>query len=78
MGKTIYDPKQDPRFAHPIIDRDEWQERCLITGEIIPYRYMHGFFDGTPVKFSFFFPAKEQYRGRFHQYLSPFPGPDED
>ena len=36
MAKTIYDPKQDPRFQHPVIDRDEWQERYLPNGETIP------------------------------------------
>ena len=78
MNKTIYDPRQDPRFDHPVIDVDEWRERYLVTGEMIPYRYLHGSFEGTGVKFSFFFPQKDQYEGRFHQYLSPFPGPDEE
>ena len=78
MSKTIYSPASDPRFAHPVIDRDEWQERHLPDGSTIPYRYMHGYFDGTDVKFSFCFPAKESYQGRFQQYLSPFPGPDEE
>ncbi len=78
MSKTIYSPKNDPRFSHPVIDRDEWQERHLPDGTTLPFRYMHGYFDGTGVKFSFCFPAKEQYQGRFQQYLSPFPGPDEE
>lgn len=78
MDKTIYDPKQDQRFQHPVIDRDEWRERYLPGGETVPFRYMHGYFDGTNVKFSFCFPAAEQYQGRFQQYLSPFPGPDEE
>ena len=78
MAKVLYDPREDARFAHPVIDRDEWQERYLADGETIPFRFLHGYFEGTKVKFSFFFPPKEKYQGRFHQYLSPFPGPDEE
>ena len=78
MAKTIYDPKQDARFQHPVIDQDEWRERHLPGGETIPFRYLHGYFEGTDVKFSFCFPPADQYEGRFQQYLSPFPGPDEE
>ena len=78
MSKTIYDPKADPRFQKPVIDRDEWQERYLPDGETIPYRFIHGYFDGTDVKFSFCYPPAEHYEHRFQQYLSPFPGPDEE
>ncbi len=78
MNKKIYDPQADERFAHPVIDQDEWRERILATGEAVPYRYMHGFFRGTNVKFAFFFPPKERYQNRFHHYLCPFPGPDEE
>ena len=78
MAKTIYDPKQDARFQHPVIDQDEWRERHLPGGETIPFRYLHGYFEGTDVKFSFCFPPADRYEGRFQQYLSPFPGPDEE
>lgn len=78
MTKAIYDPKTDPRFQNPRIDADEWRSRCHPDGTCIPYRYMHGYFEGTAVKFSFFFPEKDRYEGRFQQYLSPFPGPDEE
>ena len=78
MAKTIYDPKQDPRFQHPVIDRDEWQERYLPNGETIPFRLIHGYFEGTDVKFLFCFPPADRYENRFHHYLSPFPGPDEE
>nr|AHF23784.1 hypothetical protein [uncultured bacterium Contig140] len=78
MKKTIYDPKQDSRFQHPVIDQDEWRERYLPGGETIPFRYLHGYFEGTDVKFSFCFPPADRYEGRFQQYLSPFPGPDEE
>ena len=36
MGKTIYDPKTDPRFQNPVIDQDEWRERYLADGVTIP------------------------------------------
>lgn len=39
---------------------------------------MHGGFQGTNVRFSFCFPEKDRYEGRFYQYLSPFPGPQEE
>ena len=78
MEKVIYDPRQDERFAHPVIDQDEWRERLLINGKTLPFRYLHGYFEGTAVKFSFCFPTADQYQNRFHQYLSPFPGPDEE
>ena len=41
LKKAIYDPGQDLRFAHPVIDQDAWKERYLENGETIPYRYMH-------------------------------------
>ncbi len=78
MTKEIYNPANDPRFRNPCIDVDEWRERFSPDGTRYPYRYLHGCFEGTAVKFSFFFPEKSRYQGRFHQYLSPFPGPDEE
>jgi len=78
MAKEIYNPAKDPRFKNPHIDVDEWRERFSPDGTRYPYRYLHGYFEGTAVKFSFFFPERSQYQGRFHQYLSPFPGPDEE
>ncbi len=78
MSKQIYDPGQDPRFQHPVIDRDEWRERYLPGGVTFPFRYLHGYFEGTDVKFSFCYPPAERYENRFQQYLSPFPGPDEE
>lgn len=78
MGTTIYDPRRDPRFQAPYIDEDTWQERPMPDGSTIPFRCIHGGFTGTGVKFLFCFPEAAQYRGRFYQYLSPFPGPDEE
>ena len=78
MGTVIYDPLQDPRFQSPYIDADEWRERPMPDGSTLPFRYIHGGFEGTGVKFLFCFPEAERYQGRFYQYLSPFPGPDEE
>lgn len=77
MGNVIYDPLQDPRFQSPFVDADEWRERPMPDGSALPFRYIHGGFEGTGVKFLFCFPEAERFQGRFYQYLSPFPGPDE-
>lgn len=69
----MYNPKEDPIFENPYIDIEEERVRNGIT-----FRYIHGGFEGTNVKFSFCFPKKEDYQGRFFQFLSPFPGPDEE
>lgn len=76
--KDIYDAREDEQFSKGYIDIDEMRKRKLDDGREIPFRYMHGGFEGTPVKFSFCFPEKESYEGRFYQYLSPFPGPEEE
>ena len=78
MGKTIYDATKDPKYSNPFIDVDEPRERVLPDGTRLTYRYMHGGFERTNLKFSFCFPPEEKYRGRFFQYLSPFPGPNEE
>src|ERR1700744_4256849 len=53
----------DKRFGKPFIDIDEWREAPR------PHRYIHGGFEGTHTLFSFYFPPKEKYAGRFFQYL---------
>ena len=78
IEKEIYDAKLDPEYQMPYIDQDEEQDRVLQDGTKISYRYMHGGFKNTNVKFSFCFPPKAEFKGRFYQYLSPFPGPDEE
>jgi hypothetical protein len=71
--KKLYNPNDDPQFTKPFIDSDEWKVR-----EGIRCRIVHGGFKDTGVKFLFVLPEKENYDGRFYQYLSPFPGPDEE
>jgi len=58
---------QDTVFKSPFIDIDEWRETP------VKHRYVHGGFAGTETRFSFYFPTKEQYKGHFFQYVTPFP-----
>lgn len=69
VGKSFAQPKTslDTLFTKPYIDLDEWREKPL------KHRYVHGGFKGTDARFSFYFPAKDQYQGRFYQYITPVP-----
>lgn len=58
---------KDSLFNTPFIDVDEWRDKP------VKHRYVHGGFRGTETRFSFYFPLKEQYQGRFFQYITPFP-----
>jgi len=69
-GEKLYaqnNTAQDTIFNEPYIDLEEWRD--------VPVRhlYVHGGFKGTQTKFSFYFPPKEKYQGRFFQYITPFP-----
>lgn len=57
----------DPLFRQPHVDVDEWRDKP------VRHRYVHGGFEGTEARFSFYFPVKEQYQGRFFQYVTPAP-----
>ncbi|HVQ63107.1 MAG TPA: hypothetical protein VMT78_01160 [Terriglobia bacterium] len=63
----------DPRFNDPYVDIDEQRNTP------VPHRYIHGGFKGTDARFSFYFPPREQYQGRFfqntHQLLNSENGP---
>jgi hypothetical protein len=61
--------KNDPQFSKPYIDVDEWR-----IGKQVRYHYIHGGFEGTDTRFSFFFPEKEDYKGRFFQFMAPVQG----
>ena len=51
----------DPFFGRPYIDRDESRQQPC------PHRHIHGGFEGTDTRFTFYFPPLEQWRGRmFH------------
>ena len=57
----------DTLLKSPYVDVDEWRDKP------IRHRYVHGGFKGTETRFSFYFPPKEKYEGRFFQYITPFP-----
>ncbi|WP_443486876.1 PKD domain-containing protein [Novosphingobium aerophilum] len=59
---------EDALFARPFIDRDEPR-----TNNGTAYRYVHGGFEGTDTRFSFYFPAARSWQGRFFQYITPVP-----
>ena len=56
MGKEIYHAKKDPKYQKPYVDVDELRDRVLADGRVLAYRYVHGGFEDTNVKFSFCFP----------------------
>ncbi len=58
----------DPLYTKPFVDIDEWRE------EPVRHRYVHGGFEDTNARFSLYFPSKEQYEGRFFQYIQPISG----
>ncbi|TXC70276.1 tannase/feruloyl esterase family alpha/beta hydrolase [Sphingomonas ginsenosidivorax] len=57
----------DAQFAQPYIDTDEWRSTP------VRHRYVHGGFKGTQTRFSFYFPEKAGYQGRFFQHITPVP-----
>ncbi|MEZ5736887.1 MAG: PKD domain-containing protein [Novosphingobium sp.] len=63
----VDDPSVDPLFSKPYVDIDEWRD------EPVRHRYIHGGFEGTDTRFSAYLPPKEQYEGRFFQYITPVP-----
>lgn len=63
--------RADAMFNQPYIDIDEWREAP------VRHRYVHGGFKGTDARFSFYFPSKAQYQGRFFHYISPVPAPED-
>ncbi|HET8710554.1 MAG TPA: hypothetical protein VFM32_04210 [Spongiibacteraceae bacterium] len=57
----------DSLFEKPYVDIDEWRDKP------VRHRYVHGGFKDTDTRFSFYFPSKEKYQGRFFQYITPVP-----
>ncbi|MCW1429050.1 PKD domain-containing protein [Novosphingobium sp. JCM 18896] len=55
----------DPDYADPFVDISE--DRT----EPVPHRYVSGGFKGTDARFSFYFPLKLQYQGRFFHNTYP-------
>jgi hypothetical protein len=59
---------KDPEFATAVIDLDEWRDAPA------RHRYVHGSFEGTDTRFSFYFPPADRYEGRFFQPVLPMSG----
>ncbi|WP_407309003.1 Tat pathway signal sequence domain protein [Pseudomonas sp. nanlin1] len=55
----------DPQFDRPVIDRREDVQSPVLTHRV------SGHFEGTDVTFSFFFPPKDQWKGRFFHKVYP-------
>ena len=53
----------DSYFGPAFVDVDEWRDTP------VRHRYVHGGFEGTDTRFSFYFPPAEQWRGRLLQPL---------
>ncbi|WP_394551961.1 hypothetical protein ACDF64_13940 [Agromyces sp. MMS24-JH15] len=64
---SLVQPALDAGFETPFIDLDEWREQP------VPHRYVHGGFEGTETRFSFYFPPAARYEGRFFQHVTPVP-----
>jgi hypothetical protein len=58
----------DPLYIEPYMDKDEWRDHP------VRHRYVHGGFKGTDLRFSMYFPPKEQYQGRFFHPLMHIAG----
>ena len=63
--ETTYDGTQDEIFQKPYIDKEEWRDTPT------RHLYVHGGFENNPTRFSFYFPPKEQYEGRFFHFCLP-------
>ncbi len=57
----------DELFAKPYIDVQEWRDGP------VRHFYIHGGFEGTDTRFSYYFPPVDQYEGRFFQHVTPVP-----
>jgi len=64
---AFYRTEGDQEFAKPYIDVDEWRTQP------VRHRYVHGGFTGTETRFSYYFPDKAGYKGRFFQHITPVP-----
>jgi hypothetical protein len=62
----------DPGLTEPYTDIDEQRTTTDPATKVkVAYRYIHGGFTGTKARFSFYFPAKSKYQGRFFESTYP-------
>jgi hypothetical protein len=69
---TRGDEMGDPYFGPAFVDVDEWRDTP------VRHRYVHGGFEGTDTRFSYYFPPAEQWEGRLLQTLEGGNGGHED
>jgi hypothetical protein len=55
----------DPQYRQPYVDVNE------LRSEPLPHRYVHGGFKASGARFSFYFPEKARYEGRFFHNTYP-------
>ena len=65
LPSPLTDDFTDPQFSQPYIEVNE------LRADPVPHRYVHGGFKGTDARFSFYFPPKEAYQGRFFHNTYP-------
>jgi hypothetical protein len=69
VGKVLTSSNlTDSLYKSPYFDTDEWRDTP------VRHRYMHGGFNGTQLRFSYYFPSKELFKHRFFQGLPAVPG----
>lgn len=62
----------DPEFEEVYIDVDEERSTTDASKNVtVSYRYVHGGFTGTDARFSFHYPAADEYKGRFFELTYP-------
>lgn len=54
-------------FTHPYVDINEMRDQP------VRHQYVHGGFEDTDTRFSFYFPPQDQYQERFFHYITPVP-----
>ena len=74
----LYQLAEDNRFKDLLIDREEERTHMLGDGRSMSYSFVHGSFPEAGVHFSFFIPQKQDFQGRFFQFINPYPAPDEE
>ncbi|MEX0665407.1 MAG: PKD domain-containing protein [Acidimicrobiia bacterium] len=68
----------DPELTNPYTDKDE--HRTItdpVTKVKVSFRYIHGGFKDTDARFSFYFPSKADYQGRFLESTYPTIGEED-
>jgi hypothetical protein len=71
LDVTSYAPT-DSYFGKPYLDRDEWR------AEPHPHRHVHGGFEGTDTRFTFYFPSTDEYAGRLYAPIEGAHGGNEE